>query len=199
MELIAIILLIFFAVIVYLLIAPIDFSIDTRKGEYYIELSHAAKITLFFENINPMLQVKILFYSKKIDIIESSLEPGKKKLKKKQKPKKQKKTKTRIVKVRRLIARVFNFLNKWFKAFKIKKMIISIDTNDYIKNAYLIPIFTMINMYGTNISYSVNYVNQNYIILLIRTRLYKLLSVIIVFVLKVFFIHLKKESSNGKH
>jgi hypothetical protein len=54
------------------------------------------------------------------------------------------------------------------RSFKIKKMIINVDTGDCILNAKLIPIFVFLNHYmGT---FSVNYEGKNQIMLQVQNR-----------------------------
>ena len=66
---------------------------------------------------------------------------------------------------------------KVYKSFKIKKLTLNIDTGDVIRNAYLIPVFSI--NFQEKINLSVNFFNKNEFIFHIETRLFTIIIGII--------------------
>lgn len=149
-------LILFFLLILYLLLAPIVLFIDTATNQYYVRLKGLAKL-----NIEPdekellRIKLKIFFLSfyfyplKKI---------GSSKSKKTVKPTSRKSGK-RIG---------FGKSMRVLRSFKVKRLLLNIDTGDCIWNAKLYPIFALLNY---NIGeFSINFEGRNQLALQLQNR-----------------------------
>lgn len=125
-----IILIILLVLITILLLTPIRFKIDSNKNIYLAEWKHLISAKVLLQNDEPIVQVKSFFWRKEFNLLKIKSSPSKTTQKKK-KVSKQNKSK-------------FNFRNKikpLLKSFQVRKFFINIDTNDYVWNAYLFPVF----------------------------------------------------------
>lgn len=125
-----IILITLLVLITILLLIPIRFKVDSNRNIYLAEWKHLFSAKVMLQNEEPIMQLKSFFWKKEINLLEIKSTPNKKAQKKK-KPPKQKKSK-------------FNFRKKikpLLKSFQVRQFFINIDTNDYVWNAYLFPVF----------------------------------------------------------
>lgn len=127
------VLIILIALLVFitiLLLIPIRFKIDSNRNIYLAEWKHLFSAKVLLQNEEPIVQLKSFFWKKEINLLKIKSSPSKTAQKKK-KSSKQKKSK-------------FNFRRKikpLLKSFQVRKFFINIDTNDYVWNAYLFPVF----------------------------------------------------------
>jgi len=73
------------------------------------------------------------------------------------------------IKIKRMAERIFNVL----KSFKVKELMLDIDTEDYIWNAYLHPAFYFLS--GKNRMLRVNYVGRISARIIVHNRLISIL------------------------
>jgi len=142
--------------ILSLLITPIIIYIDTLTNQYYIQLLGMAKANFEKDDAEFFrIRLNILFFNLYIY-------PLKKKASNKEKEIKNHhslKSKKRIS-----IRKIYNIL----KTFKIKQFFINMDTGNYILNAKLYPLFTLLN-YNTG-NFHINFQGRNQLVLLAKNR-----------------------------
>ena len=163
---------VFVLITAWLLFAPLYIRINTDEKKYDAGLSGIVTINLvadveelFFMRIR-IFSINFMFYPFRLK------EPGKKAGKKKKT--KKKKRKMPEFKTIWLFIKIFW---KVIKSSKIKKLKFSIDTDDVIKNAYLIPVFAAVNR--KNINLNVNYSGRLSLIVDFENNIFNMLFVTI--------------------
>lgn len=154
----AVVLILLFLLLIYLLVAPLVLYIDTVSNTYYFQYKGVAKATVladekevikirlhvFFIRFNfyPLRKKKEAVDSKRIENGESA-----------RKRKKSINLKTGL---------------RLLKSFKIRKFLIDIDTGDCIANAKLYPFFAFLN-YRLG-GFRINFEGRNQLILEMQNR-----------------------------
>lgn len=164
----SIILLLIATILFWLLFAPIQLIVDTRKGQLSILWKRVAHASVSIEADDILLQIKLLFWTKKISLLE------KKKKKETSEKRKQKTRKKRSYTFRQVSAKI----KRVVQSFELKKLILNIDTDDYLLNAKLFPLFGLLTN-GKERRLRVNYQEEFEFILIIENRLIRLLRAII--------------------
>jgi hypothetical protein len=154
----------------YLLWMPILLKIDTDTDEYYLQIKGLAKATLMGDEREVlMLKLNVLFLKfnfyplRKIGSL--------------------KKDRTGKVGKEDVVKKKKNWKNQsrraWrvLKSFEVKKLLVEMDTGDYVLNAKLYPVFYLLNM-GKG-SFSINFNDRNRLALIVQNRpIYILKSII---------------------
>jgi hypothetical protein len=165
LAIIAVILLIIILVIVtYLLVSPIIVLLDSDKGIMFIGWNRYMKAEFSGINDEWEIKVKVPFWQKRFSLFNILTSNGS------NKSRKWKKTlgKSRFVKWnRRKFQRII-------RQIKIEEFKLLLDTDDYILNAYLTPIFELIN-YRSRYYTRVNFIGKNGIKLKAKGRIISLL------------------------
>jgi hypothetical protein len=182
------VLLIIFAIILlfiaWVLFVPFRFYIDTTINRYYFEWSGLIKVNFIPDEIEIFfIKVKVPFYHFVIypirKLINEEIEKKEKKKSKKDEESKKKKSLLRRInkkEVRRI--KLFSKLGwKVFKALRMKKLDVNIDTGDVIYNAWLIPVFVALN--GNRSNLRVNYQGIVSIVLLFEHSVFRILVILI--------------------
>ena len=151
-------LLIFF--FLWILFGPLDFVVNTFKEEYYFQLRKVYRISIIFDPDEIVfLNIKVFFISFNIHPLQIITNPRKKKKGKKKKKEKEKRKRVQRIRSLKNMGVFFSRLTwKTIETFKLRKLRINLDTGNVITNAYLIPIFTILN--GNRTQLSVNYSGQ---------------------------------------
>lgn len=166
-----------FFFLLWILFGPLDFVINSFKEEYYFQLRKVFRISIIFD------PDEIIFINVKVFFIRFNLHPlqiitNPRKNKKAEKKKKRKKKRAQRV---RSLKNTGYFLSRltWKTAetFKLKTLILDIDTGNVITNAYLIPIFTSFNKNQTQLN--VNYLGQTGIHIAYENSLFLILRAVI--------------------
>ena len=127
-----ILLLCILLLISWILFAPIIIRIDSNQGIFLFQWQSIgyAQIRIWSDQL--LFQFRILFFRKEIDLLTYNF-------KKDKKPKKEKRKKTR--QKRSDAARWLKKIPRAIKSFKVKVFRLNLDTDNYIHNAYLWPVF----------------------------------------------------------
>jgi len=154
-------LILFFLLIVYLLLIPIVLFIDTATNQYYIKLQGLAKASIE-KHTKELLRIKLKtfflkFYFYPLKNMSSTKKKTENKHIKKHINERKNSKKVGVKKVFRML-----------KSFKVKKILIDIDTGDCISNAKLYPLFTLLN-YSVG-KFSVNFEGRNRMVMHIQSR-----------------------------
>ena len=149
-------LILFLLLILYLLFVPVVFFIDTTTNEYYIQLKGLAKASIVTDT-KEVLKIKL-----KITFFNFYFYP----LKKKNPPKKKEIVKRNEIRTMKRIG-----LRKgvrMLRSFKVKRILLDIDTGDWILNSKLYPIFGFLNYHvGT---FNINFEGRNRLALHMQNR-----------------------------
>ncbi|WP_298238436.1 hypothetical protein [uncultured Algibacter sp.] len=138
-----------------LLLIPITIFIDTTSNQYYIKLQGLAKANLEQHKQEIFrIRLKILIFNFYLYPLKAQ---AKNKLNKKKRYSPKPKRKFLIKKILRMT-----------KTFRVTHFLINIDTDNYILNAKLYPLFGLLNYNGCNCH--INFQGQNQLILLVKNR-----------------------------
>jgi len=144
----------------WLLLAPLYLYISTSESRYEAGLTGIFKVMVMVGDDGlPELLGKFFFISFKIPVYTLV----KKKPKEASQTKKEKKKKKAMKMNRKRIKIVMTLMWKVVRSFRLRQLKLNIDTGDVIRNAYLIPVFSI--AYRNNINLSVNYEDKNEFIL----------------------------------
>lgn len=166
-------LILFFALVLYLLFVPIILRIDTDHHQYEIQLQGLARASIE-EHKKELLRIKLrvlgfrfYFYPLRKKVRTLNLSKGKdhtlsterSRGAKDDKKKKHKKDR-RSLGIKKMI--------RLLRTFTIKKMVINLDTGDDVLNAKLYPIFGFLNYHiGT---FNINFEGRNRLVLQMQNR-----------------------------
>lgn len=142
--------------LIYLLFMPIILLIDTTSNQYYIQIQGLLKASLEAHK-EELIRIKLTVFFLKFYFYPLKNTGSKKK------------PKTVVNKVKKR-GRTVNFQTgiRLLKSFKIKKLLIDIDTGNWILNAKLYPLIVLLKNYIGNIN--VNFQGRNQLILCIQNR-----------------------------
>lgn len=180
-----IILLILFLFFMLILVSPLDLEANSSKKNICASWLYFVKVCLVLDIDNPEFIIRVGPYRKRNSLLDISDKKGKKPKKetKKEKKRKKKKKKNKL----KLIKYMFYLSKDALSSFKIKKMLVMVDTGNPMINGLLVAPFSQINyMSGGKTEFYVNWTGQNKTIIKFRNRL-----IIIVFIalkhIRVFF------------
>ena len=160
--------------LIVLLFSPMILYINSESELYYFQITGLIRIRLLFQDDIIKLKVTLFFIPFGVD--PSRWMQGKERKDEKKPGKKSQKTlkkrKRHFFKKMKLFG---DYGMKVIKSFSIRQLRLNFDTNDFVLNAKLIPLATCINNEHENILITINFFEQNLIILKIRNRLINLL------------------------
>ena len=172
--------------IAWILFVPFRFYIDTTINQYYFKWPGLIKVNFIPDEVEIFyIRIKIPFYHLHIYPIKKLIveEIDKEKEKETVKTEKNKKKRRVLRRINKKEVRKIKFFSRlgWkvFKALKMRKLDVDIDTGDVIYNAWLIPLFVSLNGNRTNLR--VNYQGTVSIVLLFEHSVYRILIILIKF------------------
>ncbi len=152
-----ILILLFCLLLVWMLLGPVIIFLDTGSNQYRISLPGVVTLMVVANGDQILIRGWIFFVPFKFD-------PFKKR--KQTKKKDPARTVTKKSKKRSASIRMFR---KVVAAFRIRKLLLDIDTDDVLLNAWLVPAFSMVN--SAQIQMQVNFEGTAYLHLDLRTRI----------------------------
>lgn len=155
--------------LVWLLIAPIQLYISSPHNIYCLKWKGIAQIRLIPEADDIHLQFQIAFWKKDFYPLQHQAKSSKKQ-KHPNKTKNKSKSRWTFRKIKRKAQRLFQSFD--FKAFDV-----NLDTDDYIMNAYLYPIFFFLSKQGRRLN--INYQGELSLHMIVENRLYRILTAIL--------------------
>ena len=172
MDFILYILLFFLFIILLIILIPIQIVLSSDKGMIDISYGRLFSAGIYYVNDEFILGYKIPFWKKEVEIIDQLATPRDPSVKeKKSKGKKNLKFSNAMLK------RIRNRWKEILRTFKVEKLELNIDTDDYILNAYLFPLFHFLGS-KYNRPLSTNFTGLNRIEVILTNRLAKLLYAI---------------------
>ncbi|MBX2876073.1 MAG: hypothetical protein KTR30_28385 [Saprospiraceae bacterium] len=154
------------APIVWILFSPIVLRIDTRKDLYWLRWRGIALFQLKWLDDDLVLHLRVWFWKKDFHLLDSLLEPRTSSAKKKASKRKPKRKRN----WKRLGTRLL-------QSFTVKQFDLKLDTDDYVLNSYLYPIFSLLNSKPWQLG--INYQGQSSLQLQIENRLIRLLKAVL--------------------
>jgi hypothetical protein len=146
-----------------LLIAPMQLVIDSNRNLFGLQWKTIGAAKVFLAKDDIILRTRLFFWQK--DWHPLQWKPAKKKPKKK-KPAKKKKNWLSFRRVKRLL-----------RSFRVKKLLINIDTDDYVVNSYLYPLFYLLDR--SQESLHINYEGEFDCQLTVENRGYRILNALL--------------------
>jgi len=149
-------LLAFLLIVCGLLLTPVILAIDTRIPEIKLSWKGIGNAAINYKEEEWLLRFRIFFYAKEIQ-----LHNIKRRKKRQEKPKRKKRSPRKMLR---------KFLPV-MKTFRVPVWHISVDTEDYVYNAWLYPLNYFI---GTEHCH-INFHEENYLVLELRNNLARML------------------------
>jgi hypothetical protein len=162
--LIPVILLIIF--LLWILLVPVILYLDTPDNRYFVSLPGIIKASIVPSGELFLIQGRVFFFPFRFDPFKAR---KKKKVRKEKKIKKKKKSKKRSFSL--------SLVRDLFRKISVRKFSLDIDTDDFMLNARLIPLFSLVN--SENIQLSANFEGKASLVLDMRTRIGSLLMAFI--------------------
>ena len=158
----------------WLLLVPIQFIIESEERIYMLRVKSLGSVAIIFEENIFILQLRSFFISRNIPLIskgtkEKGIKKKSNRADEKEKMKKPEKKRNQRKWILRLLRIPFSF--------RVKKLIVNIDSGDYIFNAYMFPVFGLLNHYGPDWSWNVNFYGKNQVSMKLQTTLIRLIYV----------------------
>ena len=160
-----ILLILFFLLILWILLCPVRLFLNTDQNRYFISLPGVFKVIL----ITPEEIIRIRAW---IFFIPITIHPFR--MKRKRTGKKSDKP---VKKGRRWRFTRGTGLVKVLRAFRIRRLEMNLDTDDFSLNAWLVPVFSVLN--SRNIRMQVNFEGASSLLLDLRFRLGTLLWILV--------------------
>lgn len=135
---------------------PIELCMDTVSQQYFVRLRGLVKASIE-ENDKELIQITLHVFFRKFYFY-----PLQKMFS--ERPKKE--PESRSGKKRRQIG--FKKIKELMKTFKVKQLLVDIDTGDYVTNAKLYPVFALLNR--STGSFTINFEGRNQMLLFLENR-----------------------------
>ena len=169
MDIILYILLFFLFIILLLIIIPIKIVLSSDKGMIDISYGRLFSAGVYFINEDFIFRYKIPFWKKEVDIIYNLAIHEDSKTKESMSRKESSWTFPKGI-----LKRIRTRWKEILKTFQVEKLEINIDSDDYVLNAYLFPVFQFLG-YKYNRKLSINFLGVNQIEIRLKNRLIKLM------------------------
>ena len=164
------------AIILWMLIAPFKLCVNTYKNQYYVSFGGIIKASLCLRQDMPCLNLRIPFYSYYTDPFAAKDSKKVTKVKSKAAGKK-KSSGWQKLDLSTVLAMI--------RTFTVKHFYVDVDTDNYVLNAQLIPIF--VGLSQGKAQWQVNFQGQANLWVVVENRLYQLIRPIIKYSIKQHF------------
>lgn len=144
---------------VWLLLAPITININTWENDYSVRIWGLGGASFLLMGDDPIVRMHVFFWQKDFYLLEAK-KPLKKPVKKARKGSKKFK---------------WSVILQLLKTFKVRQFRLELDTDDYVTNAYLYPIFYLASRPQRQLS--VNFEGRTNLALQIENRLSRIAGV----------------------
>lgn len=152
----------FVILLLWILFGPVIIFMDTDRNRYLLTLPGVFSAKLVSNQDQFYFRVWVFFIPVKIDPFNMK---RKKSHGDNEKPEKKKKSKKRSGNIKLITGAI--------RAIRIRKLKLNIDTDDFVLNAWLVPVFSRVN--SENILMQVNFEGNNFLHMNLRTRISSLL------------------------
>jgi len=148
-------------IMVFLLCSPLRIVVNSQTDTFSLRWKGIVCVNFLFIRKQPFLSIQFLGFSRNYNLYQFGQKDEKKKQPKSKRSKKR--SKLTFSKMRRLV-----------QSFTVRSLYINLDTDDFIVNGYLVPVFQALN--GHNKSFKINYIGRNEIRLIVENKLYRLIK-----------------------
>lgn len=155
-------------ILLCLLLLPFQFEIDSRRALIAFRWGRIGSASLLFSGEDLRLFVQLPMWRKSYSLLQPMI---KKKGKKQELQKKKKRSGAFFKMTRKRIKRLLS-------SFKILKFRLNLDTDDYVLNAYLFPVFSLLSSRGTP-QLGINFEGDFELQLLVENRLIRIIRAFI--------------------
>lgn len=147
----------------WLLVTPLEICINSIENDYHIKWKGIGEASIIVLPMDLLVRLKIAFWKKDWSVMKFRFKKERKNDKKaSEKPKRKKRNARKNL---RLFRRILG-------SFSVKKMRVNIDTQNYILNGYLFPLFFhLTRYYNGKPQLIINYKGKTEINVLMRNRL----------------------------
>jgi hypothetical protein len=160
------ILLILFSVVLLLglivLVLPLRLIIHSTRNDYRLEWGNLVHTWVIPEQQNPRLALKVFFWKKEWTLWQVLAPSPKKQPPKPRKPPKSRKKKSRSPQ------KTWKLVRKVIRSFRVKIFRFRLDTDNYVLNAYLYPVFYFLNLGSKD--WEINFQGETELDLLLEGR-----------------------------
>lgn len=159
----SVVFILLFLLILYFLFVPIDLFIDTGSNKYYLQLKGLAKVYLEGHN-EEVIRIKLMTLFMKFYFYPLRKRGITKK--KSQKKEITRKKKSKGMELKKGI--------KVLRSFKVKRVLVELDTGNCITNAKLYPAFAFLNHHVG--AFSINFEGRNRLAIHLQNRPIKIIK-----------------------
>ncbi|MCK4678286.1 MAG: hypothetical protein KAT48_09155 [Bacteroidales bacterium] len=159
-----------FLVLLFVLFTPLIVNINTEDKLYDVRLKGVLRLYFSFEG--GVFQVKGTMFL--IPFTIRAFKAARKEDKKSKRGLKNFYDKLAGLKTAPMLLR---YIFKGLKTFNIRYFRVNFDTDDFVRNAQLVPYITYLNTRYENMNLSINFTGESFAIMMIQNRIYKLLIV----------------------
>jgi len=166
-----ILIILFTLLLLWILLGPVFLFMNTERNRYQLMLPGVVQASVVFSDGLPNIKGWIFFIPFRFNPFN---------IERKEKKKKEKKKENALRRLKKSGKKIANMgmLKDAVRAFRIRKLNLNIDTDDFILNAWLIPAFSAINN-GRNVQMQINFEGHMFLDLKLRTRLASLVWILI--------------------
>ncbi len=169
--------------LLWVLLSPVVFHIDSEKQIYKFSLDSIFCIRILFKEDDISLKIRVFFISFRMSVLKLIVNAQKRSEKRKnKKEKKKKKRKKPKKKGKKVPIHPSKLIKKVFRAIHIKEFFIDLDTGDFPLNARLYPLSVWLNKQALN--FNINFEERNIFRVKIQTRLVNFLLIFIPLIVK---------------
>lgn len=162
-----ILILLLITLLTWLLLGPVILSLNTDQSLYKLKLPGVFSARVIPTDSFFYLRFRIFFIPFKFDPINRRKKSKKKEGTEEKKSKKSKKRRANLKSLKHAPA-----------AFQVRRLCVDLDTEDFIMNAWLIPLFSSLNE-KKNLQLQVNFEGRLFLDLDLRTRMGSLLWILV--------------------
>jgi len=166
MLVLGIILLILFLLLTVILLDPFELRIDTVAGEYCLRWRGLVSVRLTGEVPDPVMRLWVMGWRRDFRLLEMGGGREKEEDEKAPKPAKKKKR-------RRPKWLTFRLMRRLLHTFRVHTFRLALDTDDYVMNAYLFPVFHLLSSRKRQLH--INFTGHNELVLIVSNRIWNLL------------------------
>lgn len=160
-----IILVLLLLLLAVVLLDPFELRIDTISGEYCLRWRGLVSVRLTGTVPDPVMRLWVMGWRKDFHLLEMG---GEKKEEEESKPESAKKKKRKRPKWL-----TFRLVRRLLRTFRVHTFRLALDTDDYVMNAYLYPVFHLLS--ARNRRLNINFSGRNELVLIVSNRIGNLL------------------------
>lgn len=155
MNVLLVVVILLFFLLLYILWAPIILYVDTAVNKYYVQIKGLVRADVL-EDKKEVLRIRLRILFMRFSFYPLRTKPSKKR-RKKEVGKKESRRRMSWSVIKRIL-----------RSFRVKKLYVNVDTGDYVLNAKLIPLCTLLNLTGG--AFRINFQDSNHLVLHLQNR-----------------------------